>query len=184
MAHSEGRETEMELAFLPKRLPEGLTDVKPKRVVDIYLSDDGDLLTKLRLRSSNDKYELTKKVVNDPKDFSVQDEYNTPLSRQEFELFSTLQGRTVVKDRYVINIEGNTAEIDIFQGLLCGLVLVEFEFIGQDQKSEFVPPELCGPEVTQEDFIAGAYLAGKSYADISGALDQFGYKVLRLEGDS
>jgi len=176
------KETEMERAFLPNSLLLGLKLSNPETITDIYLSPVDDLITKIRLRNNNgQKFQLTKKVVVDPTDFSVQDEHHIPLTKNEFELFSSIPGRVVVKDRYDTEINGHAAEIDIFKGSLSGFVMIEFEFPNLDAKEQFVPPEVCEVEVTQEDFIAGAYLADKSYADISGDLSRLGYLRLNYE---
>lgn len=176
------QEREMELAFLAKSLPDRLFENEPKRITDIYLSSHDDLLNKIRLRNNGDiSFELTKKVVVDPADMSVQDEYNIPLTKKEFELFSIIPGRVVTKDRYVIDMEGRRAEVDLFQGALKGFVIIEFEFDDVNDKAKFDPPFICGDEVTQEDFIAGAFLAGKSYSDIAGQLAMYGYRRLSYE---
>lgn len=57
--------------------------------------------------------------------------------------------------RYYYNHEGTTAEVDIFQEALKGLVLIDFEFETIDAKDRFTMPNFCLVEVTQEDFIAG-----------------------------
>ena len=182
MTEIQPKETEMERAFLPSSLPSGLNLCNPNTITDIYLSSADDLMTKIRLRNNNgQKFQLTKKVVVDPSDVSVQDEHHIPLTAQEFAMFSALPGRVVIKDRYDVDIEGNAAEVDIFRGLLSGFVIIEFEFPNLQAKELFVPPEICATEVTQEDFIAGAYLAGKSYADISHDLTRLGYSQINHE---
>lgn len=172
------QEQEIELAFLAKSLPKELQTIEPERIIDIYLSDDSDLLTKLRLRQKDDYYELTKKINTDPNDLSFQDEYTIPLSSHEFEKFCALGGREVIKDRYVIKHGHHDIEIDVFKGKLEGFVLIECEFKNLADRNAFVPPNYCGPEVTQEDFIAGVYLAGKRYADIEQELKRLDYKRL------
>lgn len=44
----------------------------------------------------------------------------------------------------------------------------------------FVSPSFCLAEVTQEEFIAGGYLAGKSYADIEKFLKMYHYRPIIL----
>ncbi len=39
-------------------------------------------------------------------------------------------------------------------------------------------PDFCLVEVTQEDFVAGGMLCGKSYEDIKADLDRYGYTKL------
>lgn len=170
---------EIETAFLATRMPDGVAEVEPVPYTDIYLSDDSDLLTKMRLRQKGDKYELTKKVVIDPSDLSTQTEYNVPLTEREFKTFKQLGGRALIKDRYNVIIDGRDAEVDVFKGDLAGLVLIEFEFSNAAERDAFTPSDSCGDDVTQEDFIAGAYLAGKTYADIEDELSRFNYSPIQ-----
>lgn len=175
---TDATEVEMELAFLVTAIPDEIKQAQRKLITDTYLSDRTDLLTKLRLRQNGQKYELTKKVVVDPADLSVQDEYTIPLNVEEFVKFKKLDGREVIKDRYTFTLAGYTAELDVFRGALEGFCIVEFEFNSITEKAAFVPPTCCGAEVTQEDFIAGAYLAGLAYDDIAGDLERFNYRPI------
>ena len=69
----------------------------------------------------------------------------------------------------------------MFRGKLAGLVLVDIEFQSVEEKDEFKAPSWCLAEVTQENFLAGGMLCGKSYADIKEKLLQFGYEKLLLQ---
>ncbi len=82
------------------------------------------------------------------------------------------------RKRYYYSVDGRDYEIDVFQKNLAGLVLVDIEFTSIEDKDSFTSPSFCGAEVTQEDFIAGGLLAGKSYSDIEEKLTYFGYKKL------
>lgn len=178
---SNSAELEIELSYLLTRVPDGLDQIQPTRIVDVYLSDDSDLTTKLRLRQKDDKYEFTKKVNLDPNDLSMQHEYNVPLTKREFELLRGAGGREVIKDRYLLDAGGHTIEIDVFRGALGGFALAEVEFKSQAERAAFTPPDYCGADITQENFIAGAHLAGKSLSDIQPHLDRLGYKPLKIK---
>lgn len=172
---------EIERAFLPKHLPLAVIGATAVAVEDIYLSPPNDLLNKMRLRRQGEKCELTKKVVPDPAELSVQVEFNTPLTDAEYKLFRGLGGRALAKDRYTIIDEGGAQppmEVDVFAGSLKGLVLIEFEFPDETACAAFGVPDFCIADVTQEDFVAGAYLAGRSYAEIEPELARFGYEPI------
>lgn len=169
-------ELEIEVAYLVTSLPEEISTASVKRITDIYLSDSSDLLTKLRLRQNGDTYELTKKVVVDPSDLSTQQEYTVPLTEAEFIQLKAAGGREVTKDRYTFSLADHTAELDVFRGDLEGFAIIEFEFPSAEARDAFTPPDCCGADVTQEDFIAGAYLAGLSYADIADNLAAYSYQ--------
>ena len=165
-------ELEIEVAYMPKELPPELLKGNPTRIVDIYLSAETELLSKLRLRQKGESYEFTKKVNLDPDDLSIQEEYNTPLSKAEFEILRSAGGREVVKDRYKVPLGEHIMEIDIFREKLEGLIIIEVEFKNQAAKEAFAAPAYFGNEVTQEDFIAGTYLAGKSLDAIQADIDR------------
>ena len=65
-----------------------------------------------------------------------------------------------------------------FADELKGLVLIDFEFSTENEKSTFKIPDIALADVTQEEFIAGGLLAGKTYNDISSELKRFNYKRL------
>lgn len=90
--------------------------------------------------------------------------------------FRVVVKKRVVKDRYNIEIEGKMAEVDVFTEDLKGLVLMDFEFNTVHEKSVFKMPGLALSDVTQEEFIAGGMLAGKTYNDISSELKRFNYR--------
>ena len=70
------------------------------------------------------------------------------------------------------------AEVDAFVEDLKGLVLMDLESNTVQEKSVFKMPGLVLADVTQEEFIAGGLLAGKTYDDISSELKRFNYRRL------
>lgn len=167
---------ERELDFLAKEVPKGLSECKSKEVIDIYIPVDAKHPT-LRIRKNGNKYEITKKepVADDP---TTQLEETTTLRESEYDVLSKVPGKKVHKIRYFYPVNGRTAEIDVFQGDLKGLILISFEFDTEEEKQAFVKPDFCGEYVTTEEFIAGGMICGKSYEDIKKDLEQFGYKPL------
>lgn len=168
------QQLEIEKTYLAKKLPEEVKTAKSKKIVDVYVP--GNLAKpKIRLRQKGDEFAITKKVQTDPNDASVHVEYTIPITQEEFEGLAK-NGRSVEKIRYSFDYQDTTCEVDVFEGRLKGLILVDFEFDSQQKYDEFVMPEYCLVDVTQEDFIAGKNLAGKSYGDISPNLERLGYK--------
>lgn len=167
---------ELELTYLAARLPEEVLEAKPKRLTDFYVPGDLAIHPRLRIRQKGDRYELTKKLPAAGDDASQHHEQTLPLTAEEFDTLSQATSRAVSKDRYEVTINGRAAEVDVFRGELKGLVLIDFEFASHEEMNSFTRPDVCGADVTQEDFIAGGLLAGRTYADISGDLDRLGYK--------
>ena len=172
---TDNQELELEYTFLANELPAEIEGVTPKRIVDIYIPDSGVDHPRLRLRQKGDTYELTKKIPVTEGDASAQIETTIQLDVNEFNALSQVSQKRVAKDRYFVTINGFAAEVDVFRENLEGLVLLDFEFASEEDRAKFVQPEVCLADVTQEDFIAGGLLAGKSYSDISADLTRFGY---------
>lgn len=171
------QEIELELTFLAREIPHEIEGVKPKRIMDVYIPETAEH-AELRLRQKGDKYEITKKTLVDSDDASSQIETTISLTQEEFEAIATLSKKRVVKDRYNVKIDGHAAEVDVFRDLLTGLVVVDFEFDSEEEKQSFQTPSIALADVTQEDFIAGGMLSGKSYEDILPKLQRFNYKKL------
>ncbi|MDZ7611892.1 MAG: hypothetical protein U5L10_03955 [Candidatus Moranbacteria bacterium] len=169
---------ELEKTYLAKYLPKGLKDCSFKEVIDVYIPKT-DPHPVLRLRKNGSNFEMTKKQPVKGGDASAQTEETIILSREEFDaLNNQVEGKRVRKVRYSYNHQGKTAEIDVFQDDLKGLVLVDFEFESVNDKEIFVMPDFCLADVTQEDFIAGGMLCGKGCGDIEEKLNRFGYQKI------
>lgn len=172
-------EVELEITYLAKSLPKGLDKCEFKELVDIYVPEEADH-PRLRIRQKGRKYEITKKIPMVEGDASRHTEMTIPLDEREFAALSKVEGKQVHKTRYMYPHGGLTAEIDVFRDGLSGLVLVDFEFPSVEEMKAFKMPDFCLTDVTQEDFIAGGMLCGKSYSDIEGKLTGFGYKKLEM----
>ncbi len=175
---NQNQEIELELTFLAKTLPREIEGQIPDQMIDIMFPETGVRHPNLRLRKRGQRYEITKKHPVDEGDASAHLESTIPLTKKEYENLSQASSRRVVKDRYKVEISGHQAEVDVFQEKLKGLVLIDFEFSTLKEKDAFKAPTVCLAEVTQEEFIAGGMLAGKSYDDIESDLKRFKYQKL------
>jgi CYTH domain-containing protein len=171
---------ELEKTYLAKSLPAGLEKCRHKEIVDIYLPENCRHPT-LRIRKNGNDHEITKKEPVDKGDSSCQEEQTIKLTEEEFLALSKVAGKKVSKVRYFFEHDGRVAEIDVFSGALLGLVVVDFEFNTTEDKNAFEMPEFCLCEITQEEFIAGGMICGKSYEDVAKELERFGYEKLFLE---
>ncbi len=170
---------ELERTYLAAGLPDGLWDSPKKEMLDIYLPAESRHPV-LRLRKNGDNLEMTKKSPVVDGDSSTMEEQTIRLSGEEYAALVGIEGKRVGKTRYLYDYLGRTAEVDVFDGALSGLVLVDFEFETEAEKAAFSMPEFCLAEVTQEEFIAGGMLCGKSYDDIALGLSRFGYERIEM----
>jgi len=170
---------ELEASFLAASIPAELKACPHVEIEDVYFPASAEH-ARTRIRRKDDEYEFTKKVRVNPEDAGYQQEFNIDLTAEEYAALATGEGKKVSKVRYYLPYEDLTAEVDIFSRILSGLVIVEFEFNSLKEKESFVMPDFCLADVTQEKFIAGGVLAGKSYHDLEPTLTSFGYNALIL----
>lgn len=132
---------EIERKYLIKELPENLESYPCRHIEQGYLCT----APVVRIRKDNDKYELTYKS----KGLMVREEYNLPLDAKAYEHLKTkIDGRLIVKDRYMLPYQGYTIELDVFGGDLSPLMLAEVEFPTEEEANSFTPPHWFGEDVT------------------------------------
>ncbi len=134
---------EIERKYLIRRLPENLSQYQCKKIAQGYICTN----PVVRIRKSDDEYYLTYKG----KGLMAREEYNLPLTQESYEhMLPKIDGRLIEKSRYLIPLDGKlTAELDIFEGDLAPLIIVEVEFDSLDAANSFIPPEWFGEDVTE-----------------------------------
>lgn len=134
---------EIERKYLIRRLPENLSQYQCKKIAQGYICTN----PVVRIRKSDDEYYLTYKG----KGLMAREEYNLPLTQEGYEhILPKIDGRLIEKSRYLIPLDGKlTAELDIFEGDLAPLIIVEVEFDSLDAANSFIPPEWFGEDVTE-----------------------------------
>ncbi|MES0861158.1 CYTH domain-containing protein [Ruegeria sp. SCPT10] len=137
---------EIERKFLVYTLPD-LSGAQKAVVRQGYLTAPEDS-TELRLRQKNDQYFLTLKGAGG----LVRVERETEMSAEQFETFwPETEGRRVEKERFTNSLpDGRVFELDIFQGALAPLRLVEVEFSSEAEALGFTPPTWFGADVTED----------------------------------
>lgn len=133
---------EIERKFLVKELPDNLDSYEQKRISQGYLCTN----PVLRIRRSNEDYFLTYKSHG----LIAREEHEFEIPQEAFEhLLRKVDGTLIDKIRYLIPLEdGHVAELDIFQGTLAPLRLVEVEFESLEDAENFVAPEWFGDDVS------------------------------------
>ena len=144
---------EIERKYLIETLPEHLDSF------DCRILEQGYLNTSpvVRIRRDNNKYELTYKSSG----LMSRQEYNLPLDQTSYEhLLSKIDGHLIQKKRYMIPLDSDlVAELDVFEGYLAPLMLVEVEFPTEEAANSFVPPEWFGDDVTFSGKYHNSYLS-------------------------
>lgn len=171
---------ELERTFLAKYMPVQIDGARSEIIVDTYIPGEADHAS-LRLRKRGELYELTKKEPTAGDDSSQQTEHTVPLTADEYDVLKQISKKSMTKRRFYSAFYGHAAEIDVYMDGLEGLVVIDFEFDSVEAMQAFEPPEVCLAEVTQEAFIAGGKLAGKTLGDIDYELGQLKYQALYMD---
>jgi len=149
---------EIERKFRLFSLPEGLdnSDVTAALIEQGYMG-------KLRLRRKGNQFFL-----------NVKGKREQSLGRGEWEvevpgwvfakLWPQTEGARLTKTRYGWRRDGRLLEIDVFQGHLAGLILLECEFASEAEAVSFSLPEIFGTatEVTDDERYKNSQLARSS----------------------
>jgi adenylate cyclase len=155
---------ETELTFLVRKLPRGLKAKRKEKILQGYFSFRD---YPLRMRQKGKEYELTRKIPEKRGDFSCHTELTILLRKEEFKRLWPLTVKDLEKTRFYYPLPGRlTAEVDVFEGKLKGLIFVEVEFPNRKAMENFVPPNWFGRNVTQERWAVNARLAGKTFGQI------------------
>lgn len=144
---------EIERKYLVKQIPENLSSFSHKKIAQGYLNTN----PVVRIRQSDDDYYLTYKGEG----HMVREEYNLPLNQEAYShMVTKIDGILIQKTRYLIPItEKLTAELDIFEGDLAPLQLVEVEFDSVEEANDFCAPDWFGEDVTESGFYHNSFLS-------------------------
>lgn len=136
---------EIERKWLVRDVPR-LDTLKREHIVQGYLaiSPDG---TEVRIRRKGAKCFETVKH----KGALTRDEIEVEISHDQFRvLWPVTAGRRLEKIRYRVPWKGFQLELDVYEGPLAGLVIVELEFTSAQASKRFPPPAWFGKEVTED----------------------------------
>lgn len=169
---------EDERRFLLRSLPADLNDPDPKRIVDLYWPE-----TRMRLRRIETldgevlQRKLTQKYPDSQRPLQETVITNIYLSEQEYALFAPLEGAVLQKTRHRYLHRGSGYSIDVFEGVLEGLILAELE-AGQGVLPAGSVPDFAFCEVTEEPAFTGGKLVQLTLDELTALLDEW----LRIPG--
>jgi CYTH domain-containing protein len=94
-------------------------------------------------------------------------EHEHPLDEGAYRhLLAKTDGTIISKKRYMIPLDKYTAELDVFEGVWEGLVIVEVEFPDLESARAFIPPEWMGEEVTYDGRYHNSWLSRHGREDM------------------
>lgn len=151
---------EIEQKYLIRTMPE-LSAYDKREIEQGYLCTD----PVVRIRKSNNRYILTykSKIGLEPSEVEAQvnQEVEMPLQEQGYlHLRDKVDDCLIRKTRYIIPLpDGHTGELDVFHGLLEGLVFIEVEFADEADAASFCPPDWFGDNVSMDRRYSNSYLS-------------------------
>jgi adenylate cyclase len=144
--------SEIERKFRVARLPTDLGEGISLR--QAYVAVEGDV--EVRVRSDGTHHALTVKGGAGLE----RDEVEVAIDATAFaDLWRVAGARHLEKTRHRVDLDGLTAELDLYAGALAGLAVVEVEFASRQEAEAFDPPDWFGAELTGEAAWSNAALA-------------------------
>lgn len=141
--------TEIERKFIisPSSLEEikgSLPLIEKRKITQAYLEITDECEVRIRKTEKNSQvsYECTVKTkLDDDKNGLVRGEVTEVITAEEFdEAMQKHIGNVINKTRLAFALDGNTLEVDVYQGDLKGLLSAEIEFNSTEASEKFETP--------------------------------------------
>ena len=170
---------EWERRFLLDRFPRAALVTRVRRISDRYIEG-----TTLRLRQQSDSdgrtvFKLTQKLAdqaNGARQGLITSMYLTSV---EFIMLAKLPAKELTKTRLSVPPFG----IDVFDGVLSGLILAEAEFNSDAEAAALALPSFIGHEVSNDSRFTGGHLVSVSRQELENWLDEHGIKLDSSRGE-
>jgi CYTH domain-containing protein len=161
---------ERERRFLLSQFPSNANVVRIRRITDFYIDD-----TALRLREQSEDagptiFKLTQKVpalASGAQQGWITSMY---LTQDEFAVLAQLSAKKLCKTRFSVPPFG----IDVFEGVLEGLLLAEAEFDSAAAADDLTLPSFILREVSTDNRFTGGQLVRVARQDIQTWLLEYG----------
>lgn len=161
---------ELRRTFLINDLPEPLT----RASAHLQLFDDYISNTRIRLRSIRDPESKQWTRILQQREIGesgrIVDYAEIYLNNAEYERFEIFEGTEIRKNRYPIEFEGFSYDLDVYLWPLWGLNTALICFDNDDEMNAFKPPEFLIREITGEEFYLGENLVGRSIEDVQAEI--------------
>lgn len=143
---------EIERKFLVKEIP-NLLNYSHKKIIQGYISTD----PVIRIRQMGSTFCLCMKSQG----HMIREEFELNITKEQFDnLWKKVDFSPIEKTRYFIPLDNHlTAELDIYNGHLEGLLTVEVEFSSPISASHFAPPHWFGEDITHDNRYKNNHLA-------------------------
>lgn len=162
---------ELHRKFLIHGLPEPLEkNGKHLQIYDNYIENTRLRLRKIRLPQTKEQTFLFQQRILVEQSKPLWKIAEIELNETEYKLFKIFEGREIRKNRYFLELERTTAEIDIYLGSLNGLITVKFLFQDETALANLKLPFPILAEVTGNSAFYGEKLVNRSFFDVQKEL--------------
>ena len=130
------------------------------RIIDLYITN-----ARLRLRRIESPAgqilvrKLGQKYHSSGQDTIQRTMTTIYLNEIEYNTLASLNGSSIIKRRYTYSYAGYLTSIDVFEGHLSGLLMLELQLQAEEDINSLPVPEFAVREVTDEPFFTGGELA-------------------------
>ncbi len=145
---------EIERKFLTSSRSWQVAVSKISDIAQVYLAATDSASVRVRIKDDEKAFLTIKSAEAGPS--RLEFEYPIPVDEAKA-LFELRIGHVVEKRRHVVVFEGCHWEVDLFRGVLDGLVVAELEL--DDAEQQFHKPDWLGEEVTHDRRYYNASLA-------------------------
>lgn len=161
----------IEVTYLCNELPGDLKKCKSENIEQGYLCDEDD---PVRIRNKGGLYSFTRKTMANPDDLSFRDYSSIDVYKEEFDKVWKIVTKKLKKTRYYYSeeMDGPDIRVDVFEGELKGLILVELVFTNEGDLRTYEVPKWFGPEVTKDRSLTNPAVAGKTFSEIKPILEK------------
>ncbi len=164
---------EWERRFLLERFPRGAIITRVRHIRDSYIEG-----TSLRLRQQTDSdgqtvFKLTQKLGDKAQRVRQGLITSMYLTDAEFSVLAKLPAKILTKTRHSMPPFG----IDVFDGVLSGLVMAEAEFNSAAEAAALALPSFVNHEVTDDPRFTGGRLVTVSRQELESWLAQHGIEL-------
>lgn len=163
------RETEIELAWLVKFLPNDLTNHHFAVIRQAYLETNDPKTKDIRVRDKDGVFTRTVKYfAKDSAETGYCYEETQTIPREEFENIFLNSQKKIKKMRYCYPLPQNlVAEVDVYDLNSKGLIVVEVEFPNIEAYKNFQIPKWFGKEVTDSLGIYPPHIANLTLKEVN-----------------
>jgi adenylate cyclase len=123
-------------------------------ISQVYLAATDSASVRIRIKDDEKAFLAIKSAEAGPS--RLEFEYPIPVDEAKA-LFELRIGHIVEKRRHIVVFEGHRWEVDVFRGVLDGLIMAELEL--DDAEQQFHKPDWLGEEVTHDRRYYNASLA-------------------------